>query len=104
MNMSIDEFKTLIQQEKESEEKIRKAKEEADNIIKEAQEKAEKLLEKAENPKQYDEIFQNGLTDINGKKKLIEEETEKKIQRIHTKAKKNLDKTTALIVNHVLEE
>lgn len=102
--MSIEDVKVLIQQEKKSEEKVRKAKEEADNIIKKSQEDADRILENAENPKHYDAIFQTGLAEINDKKKRIEEETEKKIQRTRSKAKKNLEKTIALIVKHILEE
>jgi len=44
------------------------------------------------------------LKEITDKKKLIEKETEKKIEQIRAKAKKNLEKTAALIVKHVLEE
>ncbi len=102
--MSIEDLKVLVQQEKESEEKLKKAMEEANSIVKKAREDADRILENAENPKQYDDVFQAGLTEINEKKKLLEKETEKKIERIRAKAKKNMEKATALIVKRILKE
>jgi vacuolar-type H+-ATPase subunit H len=102
--MTIEDIKKLVEQEKNSEQKIRKAKEEAENIIEKSKEDAQKILENAEDQKHYDEIFVAGLKEINEKKKLLETETEKKIERVRKIAKKNLEKTASLISRHVLEE
>lgn len=102
--MSIEDIKKLVEQEKDSEEKIKKAKEEAENIIKKSQKDELRILEDAEDQKYYDDIFATGLKEINEKKRLLENETEKKVERIRKIAKKNLEKTASLIIRHVLEE
>jgi vacuolar-type H+-ATPase subunit H len=102
--MTIEDVKRLVEQEKDSEQNIKKAKEESENILKKSQEDAQRILEQAEDQKHYDDIFATGLKEINGKKRLLEKETEKKIERIREIAKKNLEKTASLIIRHILEE
>lgn len=101
--MSIEDVKVLIRQEKEYEQKIAKAKEEADGIIKKSEKDAQRILQNANDPKYYDDIFTKGLAEISDKKKVIEKETDRKIERIRDKAKKNLEKTSALVLKRVLE-
>jgi len=102
--MTIEDVKKLVEQEKDSEQDIKKAKEEAENILKKSEEDAQRILEEAEDQKYYDDIFAAGLKEINRKKKLLEKETEKKIERIREIAKKNLENTVRLITRHILEE
>jgi vacuolar-type H+-ATPase subunit H len=102
--MTIEDIKKLVEQEKDSEQKVKKAKEEAENIIKKSEEDAQRILDKAEEQKYYDDIFAAGLKEINEKKKLIEEETQEKIEQIRKIAEKNLQKTASLITKHILEE
>jgi len=102
--MTIEDIKKLVEQEKDCEQKIKNAKEEAENIIKKSKEDADKILKNAEDQKHYDDIFAAGLKEINEKKKLLEKETEKKIERIRKTAKKNLEKTASLIIKQILEE
>jgi vacuolar-type H+-ATPase subunit H len=104
MIMTIEDIKKLVELEKDSEQNIRKAKEEAENIIKKSKEDAQRILDEAEDQKYYDDIFVAGLKEINEKKKLLEKETEKKIEQIRKIAKKNLEKTASLIVTHILGE
>jgi vacuolar-type H+-ATPase subunit H len=101
--MTIEEIKKLVEHEKDSEQNIRKAKEEAENMIKKTTEDAQRTLEQAEDQKYYDDIFAARLKEIDEKKKLLEKETGKKIERIRERAKKNLEKTVSLIVKHILE-
>jgi vacuolar-type H+-ATPase subunit H len=102
--MTIEDIKRLVEQEKDSELNIKKAREEAENILKKSEEDAQRILEQSEDQKQYDDVFAAGLKEINGKKRLLEKETEKKIERIREIAKKNLEKSVSLIVVHILEE
>jgi len=102
--MSVEDIKKLVKQEKDSETKIKMAKEEAENLIKKSQEDAKRILENAKNQKYYDDIFAAGSKEINEKKEPLETETEKKIERIRKIAKKNLEKTASLIIRHILEE
>jgi vacuolar-type H+-ATPase subunit H len=102
--MAIEDIRKLVEREKDSEEKIRKAKEEADGIIKKSKEDALKILQSAEDEKYYDGIFAAGSREINDKKKLTTKEAEEKIERIRKIAEKNLEKTISLIVRHILEE
>ena len=102
--MTIEDIKRLVEQEKDSELNIKKAREEAENILKKSEEDAQRILEQSEDQKQYDDVFAAGLKEINGKKRLLEKETEKKIERIREIAKKNLEKSMSLIVMHILEE
>ena len=102
--MTIEDIRGLVKQEKNSEEKIREAQEEADNIIKKWKKDAQKILQNAEDQNYYDGIFAVESRKIDDKKKLIEKETEKKIELIRETAKKNLEKTVSLIVNRILEE
>jgi vacuolar-type H+-ATPase subunit H len=104
MIMTIEDVKKLVEQEKDSEQNIRKAKEEAENIIKKSKADAQRILDEAEDQKYYDDIFAAGLKEINEKKKLLEKETEKKIEQIRKIAKKNLEKAVSLIVTHILGE
>ena len=100
----MEDIKKLVEKEKDSEQRVKKAKEEAENIIKKSEEDAHRILDEAEDQKYYDDIFAAGLKEINEKKKLIEEETEKKIERIRKIAEKNLEKTASLIIRHILQE
>jgi vacuolar-type H+-ATPase subunit H len=102
--MTMEDIKKLVEQEKDSEQNIKKAKEEAENILKKSEEDAQRILEMAEDQKCYDDIFAAGLKKINRKKKLLEKETEKKVERIREIAKKNLENAVSLIVRHILEE
>jgi len=102
--MTIEDVKKLVEQEKDSEQNIRRAEEEAENILKKSEEDAQRILEKAEDQKYYNDIFVAGLKEINGKKKLLEKETQKKIERIREIAKKNLENAVSLIIRHILEE
>jgi vacuolar-type H+-ATPase subunit H len=102
--MTMEDIKKLVEQEKDSEQRVKKAKEEAENIIRKSEEDAHRILDEVEDQKYYDDIFAAGLKEINEKKKLIEEETEKKIERIRKIAEKNLEKTASLIIKHILQE
>jgi vacuolar-type H+-ATPase subunit H len=102
--MTIEDIKKLVEQEKDSEQNIKEAKEEAENILKKSEEDAQRILEEAEDQKYYDNTFAAGLKEINRKKKLLEKETEKKIEQIREIAKKNLENTVLLITSHILEE
>ena len=102
--MSVGDIRKLVEQERDSEQKIKEAKQEAENVIRKSQEEAKKILEEAEHQKYYDGVLAAGLKEISEKKKLLENETEKKIGLVRKTAKKNLERTASLIVRHVLKE
>lgn len=102
--MSIEEIRNLIKEEKETEDKRKKAQEKATGIIEEAREKARRILQEAEQQEYYDEIFKKEAAEIKDKKEVIEKETNKRAERIQEIADKNLEKTISVIVKLVLGE
>jgi vacuolar-type H+-ATPase subunit H len=102
--MSIEEIRKLVRQEKETEEKLREAEKEAANLIERARERALKILQEAENPETYDKIFEEKLTEVAEKKKLMEKEVNEKTKRLRGVASKNMEKTVSFIVRYVLGE
>ena len=100
--MSIEEIKNLVTQEKESEEKLRKAEEKANGLLEQSKEKARKILQEAENPEYYDDIFKARLKEIEEKKKVMQREIDEKVEEIRKIANKNLEKTVSIIVKRVL--
>jgi len=93
----------LVKQEKEIEETLQTANKQAASIIDSATEQAQRMLQEAEDPRVYDKIFNEKLKEIEAKKKIADEEINRKIQRIHEAANKNLERTVSFVVKHVLE-
>jgi len=103
--LSIEEIKILVQEEKDGEEKIKKAKEEAENLTAKAKGDASKILSAVENQEYYDDILKAKSTETDNKKRLMTEETEKKIILIREAAQGTImNKAVYLIVNQVLGE
>jgi vacuolar-type H+-ATPase subunit H len=102
--MSVEEIRNLVKQEKEMEENLKMAEEQAATIIENAREKARQMLQDAEDPRTYDKIFNERLAEVEGKKKLVEKEVNKKAEQVREAANKNLEKTVSFILKHVLGE
>jgi vacuolar-type H+-ATPase subunit H len=85
--MSIEEIKTLVRLEKDGEGQLREAKERADSTIAEARKNASKIVLAAEDQEYYDSLLKEWMKETDAKKKLMEEETEKRIIQIREAVK-----------------
>ena len=103
--MSIEEIKTLARLEKNGEEQLGEAKEKAESTIVEARKKASETISAAENQEYYDSLLREWMKETDAKKKLIEEETERKIGQIREAAKgAPMNDAISLIMKRVLGE
>jgi len=103
--MSIEEIKTLVRLEKDGKEQLREAKERAESTIAEARKKASKIVSAAEDQEYYDSLLKELMKQTDAKKRLMEEETEKRIIQIRGTAKgAPMNDAISLIVKRVLGE
>lgn len=103
--MSIEEIKTLVQEEKNGEEKLKKAREEAESLIAKAKGDASKIVSATENQEYYDDILKAKSKETDNKKRFMAEETEKKIKLIRETAQGTImNNAVHLIVKQVLGE
>jgi len=103
--MSIEEIKTLVRLEKDGKEQLREAQERAESTIAEARKKASKIVSAAEDQEYYDSLLKELMKQTDAKKRLMEEETEKRIIQIRGAAKgAQMNDAISLIVKRVLGE
>ncbi len=98
------EILSLIQIEKEAEQRIEKAKREAEQRINAAQAKAEEMVRKAEMNDVFFKLREKREAEIKEKVKKIEEQFKKEKERFKELAEKNFEKAVGYIVNSVLGE
>ena len=102
MSADIKELQQLIDKERVAEEKVRKAKEEAQAIVKQARENAESILGEAESDPHLKELRQERNNEVARKKAEIEEDHKRKISAIETAAQKNFEKAIERVVEETL--
>jgi vacuolar-type H+-ATPase subunit H len=103
--LSIEEIKTLVRLEKDAEKQLREAKERAESTIAEARKNASKKVSAAEDQEYYDSLLKECMKETDAKKRLMEEETEKRIIQIRKAAKgAPMKDAVSLIVKRVLGE
>jgi vacuolar-type H+-ATPase subunit H len=102
LSTDIKELQDLIAREKDAEEEVRKAKEEAQAILKRAREKAEVALGAIESDPAWEKLKQAGNDGIARKKAEIQEEYERKSSSLEKVAQQNLEKAIARLFEETL--
>ena len=102
MATDIKELQDLIAREKNAQEEVRKAKEEAQAILKQAREKAEMALRAIESDPAWEKLKQAGNDEIARKKAEIQEEYKRKISSLEKAAQQNLEKAIARLFEETL--
>lgn len=100
MSTDIKELQDLIERERVAEEKVRKAKEEAQVIVKRAREKAESILGAIDSDPSWEKLKQARSDEIARKKAEIEEEYKRKASALEKGAQETFEKA----IERVLEE
>ncbi len=101
---SVEDIKALVKQEKQNEEELLKARDEANNVIEKAKSEAKRVLEEAEDGRQYEAIFEAESKKIEDRKKTLEKTSDEEIERVKKVAGANMEKAIALILKNVLSE
>lgn len=102
MSTDIKELQDLIAREKNAEEKVRKAKEEAQAILKQAREKADVALGAIESDPAWEKLKQARNDEIARKKAEIQEEYKRKSSSLEKAAQQNLEKAIARLFEETL--
>jgi vacuolar-type H+-ATPase subunit H len=102
LSTDIKELQDLITREKNAEEKVRKAKEEAQAILKQAHEKAEVTLGAIESDAAWEKLKQAGNDEIAHKKAEIQEEYKRKTSSQEKVAQQNLERAIARLFEETL--
>jgi vacuolar-type H+-ATPase subunit H len=102
MSTDIKELRDLIERERAAEEKVRKAKEDAQAILKQAREHVELTLRAIESDPSWENIRRVRNDDIVRKKAEIEEEYKRNVSTLEKVAHMNYDKAIARLVEETL--
>ena len=102
MSVDIKELQELIERERIAEEKVRKAKEEAQAILKNAREKAESILQAVDSEQNLEKVRQAKTHRIARKKADVEEEHQRKISLVDRTAREKLERAVAYVTKRTL--
>jgi vacuolar-type H+-ATPase subunit H len=102
MSVEIRELQELIEEEKAAEERVRRAKQEAQDILKAAHEKAESILQTVESDSAWEKLRKTGEEEIVRRKAEVEEEFKRKINELNRVAEQNFGKAVAYVVKETL--
>jgi vacuolar-type H+-ATPase subunit H len=102
LSTDIKELQDLIAREKNAEEKVGKAKQEAQAILKEAREKAEVALVGIESDPAWEKLKQAGNDETARKKAEIQAEYKRKTSSLEKVAQRNLEKAIARLFEETL--
>lgn len=102
MSTDIKELQELIDREKTAEEKVRKAKEEAQTILKQAREKAELTLVIIESDPTWEQLKNARSEEIARKNAKIQEDYERKTSGLEKIARQNFEKAVARLFEETL--
>jgi vacuolar-type H+-ATPase subunit H len=102
LSADIKELQELIERERTAEEKVSKAKEEAQTIVKQAREKAESIMGTVESDPALEKLKQARQQEIARKKTDIEEEHRRKTSALEKDAQSNFEKAVELLLKETL--
>ena len=102
MSVDIKELQELIEEERSAEEKVKRAKEEAQNILKAAREKAETIEQTADADPSWEKLRQAKQEEMMKRKKQMEEEDKRKIDLLQRTAQQNFQKAVEHVVKATL--
>ena len=103
MSIEIRELQELIVHEKEAEQKVRKAKEQAEGILKKAREEVESTVQTVESDRYQTKSREAKKEEIARKKAEIEKEYEQKIATLNKVAEENFEKAVAFVTKEILK-
>jgi vacuolar-type H+-ATPase subunit H len=103
LSVEIRELQELIEEEKAAEERVRRAKQDAQDILKAAHEKAESILQAVESDPSWEKLRKTGDEEIVRRKAEVEEEYKRKINELNRVAEQNFGKAVAYVVKEMLE-
>jgi V/A-type H+-transporting ATPase subunit G/H len=102
LSTDLKELQQLIDKEKAAEEKVRKAKEEAQIILKQAHEKAQLTLGSIESDPAREQLKRVRSEEIARKKAEIQEHYAQKISALEKNAQQNFEKAVARLLEEAL--
>ena len=102
MSTDVKELQELIDRERVAEEKIKKAKQEAQVIVKQAHEKAETILGSIDSDPRWEELKRARTDQITRKKAEMEEEYKRKISLQEKSAQENFSKAVDRLYQQTL--
>lgn len=102
MSADIKELQELIGRERVSEEKVRKAKEDAQAIVKQAREQAESTVRSIESDPGWEKLRRARNDEIGRKKVEIEEQYKRNVSALEKVAHENYEKAIARLIEETL--
>jgi len=102
LSVDVKELQELIERERIAEEKVRKAKEEAQAILKNAREKAESILQSVDSDHNWEMVRQAKKEEIARKKAEVEEEHKQKISLVDKTAREKFERAVAHVTKRTL--
>jgi vacuolar-type H+-ATPase subunit H len=102
--VSIGDIRDLVEKERESEEEIQRAKEEAGRIIEEAKTEARKIMNDVEDQRYLNALLEMEMKKIEEKKKAIEKEFAEEFENLKKIGEENMEKAIAHVLKLVLGE
>jgi V/A-type H+-transporting ATPase subunit G/H len=100
--VDIKELQELIEEEKTAEERVKKAKEEAQNIIRAAREKAESIDQATDADPSWENDRKFKQEDMMKRKQEMEQEDKQKIDRLQRTAQQNFHKAVEQVVKAIM--
>lgn len=104
MSVDIKELQELIEQERAAEERVKRAKEEAQNILKAALEKAESIKQAADTDPSPEKLRKAKQEEMMKGKKGMEEDDKRNITLLQRTAQQNFEKAVEHVVKETLRE
>ncbi len=102
--MAIEDIRNIVKKEKDSEEAIQRAKEEAGRIVEEAKTEAKKIMNDVEDQRYLNGLFETEMKKIEQKKKAVEKEFAVELKNLKKSGEENMEKAIATILKLVLGE
>lgn len=102
--MSVEDIRRLVEKERESEEQVKKAEEEASRIVEQAKVEAKAILSDVENERHLKALLEQEMKKIEAKKRTWETECNEALEDLKRTANENTEKTVACIVKYVFGE
>jgi vacuolar-type H+-ATPase subunit H len=103
-DVAIEDIRNIVKKERDSEEEIQRAKEEAGRIVEEAKEEARKIMNDVEDQRYLNALLETEMKKIEEKKKAMEKEFAEEFENLKKRGGNNMEKAIAYILKLVLGE
>jgi vacuolar-type H+-ATPase subunit H len=103
-DVAIEDIRNIVKKERDSEEEIQRAKEEAGRIVEEAKEEARKIMNDVEDQRYLNALLETEMKKIEEKKKAMEKEYAEEFENLKKRGGNNMEKAIAYILKLVLGE